>query len=150
MNDNVINLDPNRTEPCWLDVWNYIQECERDAIGLNFPFKTESGSEKPMWALHVYMHRQQVNVCRRDDRGEYNSELNLVFQDHDANGVPGTVWIVPVNSHGADYDSDYRETISTSVCTIPNRWVGFSQRGGSIKEIFRDLLCPTLKANQLA
>lgn len=132
-------------KPTFLDLYKYIQVCERDEVGMHVLHTGGIIDGKPIWALQVYDNKDQVNVCMLDSHGLYTSVLNFVFEEHDSEGTPWKVWIVPVKFGRADYDSDNRLTALARIDTEvdesePVDWSKISTHGRAVRMILVDLL----------
>lgn len=135
-------------KPTFLDLYKYIQKCERDEVGMHVLHTGGIIDGKPIWSLQIYDNKDQVNVCMLDSsHGVYSSVLNFVFEEHDSEGTPWKVWIVPVRFGRADYDSDNRLTALAKIDTevepgkdAPLDWSRISSHGRAVKKLLTDLL----------
>jgi len=119
-------------EVTFRDLFNYIQECKVNDIGIHIPagFAGE-------WGLHVYDNKVQVNVVHRDSiTKSFDSFCNFVFDPEHSN-----VKIYPCTRPGiCDYSVPEHHSIDASICN--GEWMVVTYHGGAVKEVLRDLLTP--------
>lgn len=140
----------NESDITFRTLYEYIQQAERDEFGYNFPFGKEirvigfPGKEDMSFpdesvSLHIYEGRKQVNVTACGIHA-----ANFIFDPSDE-----SVRLVRVNeSEVADYDSEpFYVSFDTPISDGGIGWSEyFGNIGGSVKEVFRDLLPAYLKS----
>lgn len=125
------NLKKVFTPLTFKNVYEYIQQADRNEFGYHFPFENDT-----FHAFHIYNGLRQVNINVMNDNS-YLSICNLIF-DPEAHLVK----IVKVNENGiADYDDILEITWDSSLCdSICLNHIGTNW--SSIKEFLRDAIGP--------
>ena len=121
------------------DFMDYIRCADKDECGMHFPF-----NDKEI-AFHIYAGRNQVNICKKNCWGAYDSVYNFIF-DSEAEMVN----VYPVNNHYVDYNHPINININNSV-TDRNNVTGYWETGiirmdSYVAEIIRDSVGPYLAA----
>lgn len=114
------------------DLYEYIQEAERDDVGRNFPFKENYNT-----FYHIYNGKHQMNL----------NHYGKVIADFLFEPFTGEVGLVPVSeSEVAEYENQKIISWDTPIsadCDDPEAWYKwFGEKGGVIKEILLDHMTP--------
>lgn len=141
-----------KTHLTFEDLQEYIKTADRDEGGMHYLTKNSPEQKYPIYpvyALHIYEGRRQVNLMSQVDNALPVSIANFVFDGDE-------VAISRVNSGVADYDNPLRVPVTTPIDTPMGAreqspevlmWVRhLGPMGGAIKEVFRDLLWPVVIA----
>lgn len=117
------------TELTMRNIYEYIQEAERNDIGKHFPFPKHQE-----FCLHIYNGRRQVNISWNG-----NTVMNLIF-DPDCNDV-AIYW---VHHEIADYEHPDRHSMDDAMSCIK------SVISGAMYESMRDAICPFIQKKREA